>query len=282
MSDQGQQVVPARAAVAAVNYLARNSDSASNNTFFAKERVRMGAVLGLLPPGVSGQAVGKSALIPGQHYWDEAGLGARQDVQFKAPTWIYQLLFWAGRERNFGDGVQIPGPMDIPVWADAATGQIVQVDVDRMIAELEPSFEIAKRIWKEEDAPLAGARTVAKAPKLAKGLLRKIKEEVGDVVKDVKAIGDTGAPPQVGPRPTDAVEGVDYRTWVTVTAGLQRDEVLPTAVDAYTSFRGIPSGRWAAVDAAWQQRAATDPVVAAWRDFDVKHLAQLGARWMEA
>ena len=90
-----------------------------------------------------------------------------------------------------------------------------------------PSFEIAKRIWKQEDAPL------------------------------------------------------DDRTWVTVTAGLQRDEVIPAAVDGYAAFRGVPAGRWAAVDAAWQQRAATEPRVAAWRDFDVAHLAQLGARWLD-
>jgi hypothetical protein len=272
--------------VAAVNYLSRNSDSASNNTFFAKENVEMGAVLALLPPGVTAVAVGTSALIPAQHYWTEAGLGARQDIHFRAPTWTYQLLFWAGREREFGDGVQIPGPAEIPVWADPATGQIVQVDVERMVAEMQPSFEVAKRIWKEEDAPLAGARTVMKAPKLAKGLLRRIKEEVGDVVGEIKAIGEPSTPPvQAGSRPSDAdsppIEGVGYRTWVEVTAGLARDAVHPGNVDAYAAFRGVPAGRWTAVDAAWQQRAAADGRTAAWRDFDVKHLTQLGARWMD-
>jgi hypothetical protein len=271
--------------VAAVSYLSRNSDSASNDTFFAKERVQIGAVVGLLPPGVTAAAVGKSALIFGQHYGTDAGVGARQDVRFRAPTWTYQLLFWAGRERGFGQGAQIPGPMDIPVWADPATGRIVDVDVDRMIAELEPQFDVAKRIWKEEDAPMASARTVLKAPKLAKGLLRKIKDEVGDVVGEIKAIGDPGTPPQEGPRPSDAdhppIEGVGYRRWVEVTAGLQRDEVHPSHLEAYTTFRGVPAGRWPAVDAAWQQRAANDGRVAAWRDFDVKHLIQVGARWMD-
>ena len=279
---EGRAGVLARGAVAAVSYLSRNSDSASNNTFFAKERVEMGAVLGLLPPGVSGLSVGRSALIVGQHYWVEAGLGARQDVTFRAPVWTYQLLYWAGREREFGDGIQIPGPIDIPVWADPTTAEIIAVDVDRMVAELQPSFEIAKRIWKEDDAPLAVARTVMKSPKLAKGLLRKIKDEVGDVVKDIKGIGDSGAPPlEVGARPDDSVEGVDYRTWVTITAGLQRDEVIPAAVDGYAAFRGVPAGRWPAVDAAWQQRAVTDPRVAVWNEFDVAHLARMGATWMD-
>lgn len=281
---EGRQVVPARAAVAAVSYLSRNSDSASNNTFFAKERVEMGAVVALLPPGVTAAAVGKSALIVGQHYWQEAGLGARQDVRFRAPTWAYQLLFWAGQEREFGDGLQVPGPVDIPVWADPTTAQIVEVDVDRMLAEMEPQFELAKRIWREEDAPMAGARTVLRAPRLAKGMLRKLKDEIGDVVGEIKGIGDPGTPPlDAGPRPTadPPIEGVTYRTWIEVRAGLARDEVHPAHVEAYTTFRGVPAGRWADVDAAWQQRAAADPRVAAWRDFDVKHVGQLGARWLE-
>jgi hypothetical protein len=153
-----------------------------------------------------------------------------------------------------------------------------------MIAELEPSFDVAKRIWKEEEAPMSGVRAVMRSPKLARGLLRKIKDEVGDVVHEVKSLGDPGAPPlQLGTRPGDEVsppiEGVTYRTWVTVAAGLERDEVVPASIDAYATFRGVPTGRWAAVDAAWQQRAGADPRVAAWRDHDVKHLAQLGARW---
>lgn len=286
MSDQGRQVVAARAAVAAVSYLSRNSDSASNNTFFAKEKVEMGAVVGLLPPGVSAAAVGRSALIPSVHYWAESGLGARQDVRFRAPTWTYQLLFWAGRERTFGDGVQVPGPVDIPVWADPSTGQVVEVDVDRMVVELEPQFEDAKRIWKEEDAPMAGARTVLKAPKLAKGLLRKIKDEVGDVVNDIKAIGDTGAPPAGhGARPDDAshppIEGVGYQSWVSIRGRLVMDDVHPTHLEVYVTHRGVPAGRWAAVDAAWEQRAAADPRLAAWRDFDIGHMSVLGSRWQE-
>jgi hypothetical protein len=286
VDDQGQQVVPGRAAVAAASYLSRNIDSASNNTFFAKERVEMGAAVGLLPPGVSAGAVGRSALIVGQHYWTEAGLGARQDVRFHAPVWTHQLLHWAGRERNFGQGPQIVGPLDIPVWVEPATGRIVQVDVDRMVAEMEPQFDVAKRIWKEEEAPLSGARTVAKAPGLAKGLLRRIKEEVSDVVGDIKGIGESTAPPlNLGGRPTDAecppIEGVGYRTWVEVTAGLQRDEVHPTHLDAYTAHRGVPAGRWSSVDGAWASRAAGNARLTAWRDFDVAHLAQLGARWMD-
>jgi hypothetical protein len=152
-----------------------------------------------------------------------------------------------------------------------------------MVAEMQPRFDWAKRVWKEEDAPLAPVRTVLKSPKLVKGLLRKVKEEVGDVVGDLKGLADTGAPPDVGPRPDDTsqppVEGVGYRSWVTIRGGLVMDAVHPTHVEVYVTHRGVPPGRWAAVDAAWEQRAASEPVLAAWRTFDIDRMSQLGARW---
>jgi hypothetical protein len=282
--DQGREAVAARAAVAAVMPLARNSDAVANNTFFAKERVELGAVVGLLPPGVSAAAVGRSALIPGQPAWAEAGLGARQDVTFHAPVWTYQILHWAGRERPFGDREELPGPIDIPVWADPTTGQIIAVDVDGMVAEMQPLFDWAKRVWKEEDAPLAPVRTVLRSPKLAKGLLRKAKEQVVEVVGDLRAMGDSGAPPSdAGPRPDDAshppIEGVGYRSWVMTRGGLVMDRVHPAHVEVYVTHRGAPPGRWAAVDAAWEQRAATEPRLAAWRTYDIGRMSHTGARW---
>jgi hypothetical protein len=279
-----QQAVQARAAVAAVNQLARNSDEAANDTFFAKQKVEIGAVVGLLPPGVSAAAIGRSALIPSMPNWAESGLGARQDVRFHAPIWSYQLLFWAGRERPFGDREPIPGPIDIPVWADPATGQIVAVDVDRLLAELEPQFDLAKDIWKHEDAPLAEVRTVFQSPKLVKGFLKKVKAEIADVVGDIKDIGNPGGPPaDHGSRPDNGshppIEGVGYQAWVCVRGGLVMDAVHPTHVEAYTTHRGVPAGRWAAVNAQWEARAAGDPPLRAWSAYDIGRMEPLGARW---
>ena len=106
-----------------------------------------------------------------------------------------------------------------------STGQVVEVDVDRMVARAGAAVRAAPSgIWKEEDAPLAGGRTVLKAPEAGQGLPASIKDEVGDVVNDIKAIGDTGAPPAGhGARPDDAshppIEGVGYRTWVSIRGG---------------------------------------------------------------
>lgn len=277
-----RRVVPARAALAAVVHTARNSDEAQSDSFFSGETWTCAAKVGLLPPGVPAPAIGRGALIPGQPAWAESGLGAPQDVPFRTPAWAYQILFWAGRERAVVKEHEIPGPIDIPVWADPDTGEIVAVDEEGLVAELQPLADLGKRIWKEEDAPLAPVRSALRAPKRAGGLFKAIKDQVVDLVDDVKAIGDTGAPPP-GPRPGPPdhppVEGVDYRTWMTVRAGLVRDAVHPTHVEVYAVHRGVPAGRWAAVDAAWQARAGEDATVGAWAAFDQARLEPFGAVW---
>ena len=91
MSDT--QVVPARAAVLAASLLARNQDSASNTLVSASASHHMGAVVVLLPPGVSAPALGMNALIPGTAGWQEAGLGEKQSVDFHAPVWTYAVSY---------------------------------------------------------------------------------------------------------------------------------------------------------------------------------------------
>jgi hypothetical protein len=277
------QVVPARAALVAVNELARNSDSAANTQFFAKENEEMGAVVALLPPGVSAPALGLNALIPGSAGWRDAGLGEKQSVRFRAPVWTFQLLFWAGRERFVKDTPEVPGPVDIPVWAVAETGQVVEVNVDQLVLELQPQFELAKHIFKNEESVLAPVRTVLKAPGRARGFLKAVKDQVVDVVDDIKAIGDTHQPPAGSTRPEDAthppIEGVGYRTWVEVKAGLERDRVHPTHRDLYLGHRGVPTGRWECIDAAWLARVEGDPTLAGWADHDLYRMSMIGASW---
>lgn len=236
------QVVPARAAVLAASLLARNRDSASNTLVSATADHHMGAVLVLLPPGASAAALGMNALIPTTAGWREAGLGEKQSVDFHAPVWTYELLFWAGRERRSKVTPEVPGPIDIPVWVVPDTGAVHAVDVDAMVAELQPQFDLAKAIFKDEDAVFSEVRTVIKAPKLATGFLKSLKGAVADLVNDIKGIGDTHQ-------------------------------------DLYLSHRGVPVGRWPAIDADWQARVDRDPPLAAWADFDLYRMRMTGAVW---
>lgn len=279
------QAVPGRAAVLAVDRV-QSSREGPNDAFWATERVPLAAATVLLAPGVAAAALGRDALIHGAPAWREAGLGETQRVRFTAPTWCYQILFWAGKERPEGQMSEFPGPTDIPVWVEAATGEIIEVDTDTLAEELQPQFDAAKRTWKDEDAPLAPVRGVVQAPKRAKGFLRSLTREwtsaVTDMVEDMRA---ESSPPPVGARPTEddhpPIEGVDYRTWVTVKAGLERERVYPVHVDLYAGYRGVPSGRWAAVDAAWSRRAEDDPVLAGWTAFDLRRLKPTGSTWGE-
>lgn len=238
----------------------------------------------LLPPGTTAGGYGRTALVPNTPEWRASGLGMPQRVHLRVPQWCAELLHWAGRERLDG-GEAVPGPLDLPVWADMATGVVQQVDTDRLVAELGWLKGEGRALWRANTAPLAGVRTAVRAPgvlgRLAGSVVREWREAIGDVVGDLR--GTTPPRPLGHPRPEDAghgpVEGVAYRTWVTVLAGLEKDRVHPLHLDAYAVHRGVPPGRWPAVDAAWAQRATADPVLAAWRAYDVHRLTPTGATW---
>lgn len=282
------QGIPARAAVLDIGERHTDSDGDSSfSTFRAKANVRLGAAVVLLPPGTRAAALGRGALLPGTPDWVAAGLGSPQKIRLKIPTWAFQILLYAGNER-LDDGIpDVPGPIDIPVWADPQTGAILEVDTDTLVKELEPQFELGKKIWKQEDAPLSSVRGLAKAPRALGKFFGSLPKEwssaIGDMVNDMK--GNVPPRPVGIPRPGEPnhppVEGVDYRTWVIVKAGLVRDSVHPAHVDAYAEHRGVPKGRWTAVDAAWSQRAEQDPNVQVWSAYDVHRMTPTGTAWTD-
>ncbi len=61
----------------------------------------------------------------------------------------------------------------------------------------------------------------------------------------------------------DAVDGVDFDTYVAVEAALATEAVAPAAWDERAAQLGVPVGRWSAVQAGWQSRMRTDWKLAA-------------------
>lgn len=238
----------------------------------------------VLPPGIRAAALGRGALRPGAPEWAEAGLGEQQVVESRLPNWAALVLSKAGKDRDFDDHV-IPGPIDVPVLTDPATGLVHALDVDALLAEVAPYRETAVRIWKAEDGWLRTPRAVLGAPRSAVHFVRGLggawHEALSDLAADLRSEPAPG--PEAGERPTDEshgpIEGVGYRTWVTVRAGLVRDAVHPTHVEPYATHRGVPPARWAAIDAAWTERAAADPRVGVWSAHDLRRLSPTGARW---
>jgi hypothetical protein len=234
----------------------------------------------LLQPGNRAAALGRGALREGSPGWVEAGLTGPQRVRTRLPNWMAIVLSHAGKERLFDDN-HIPGPIDVPVWVDPASGQVLSIDGPALEQQILQFRELAERIWRDEDGFMRTPRAIVQAPKSAFHFAKGLKKAWGGVVDDIKDIKNTGAPPP-GARPaTEPIEGVDYRAWVIVKGGLTSDEVHVSHVDLYAGYRGVPAGRWPAVDQQWSARVAQDAALAAWAAFDLRRMSQTGATWLQ-
>jgi len=237
----------------------------------------------ILPPGVRAAQLGRSSLTPGTSDWSQAGLGKPQGVSLRIPAWCAMLCKWVNTERF--DGEPAPSVLDVPVWVDPVSGKVLDVEHEGLVQELWPYHDLALDLWRSKESPLSGVRSAARAPKSAGRFVKSFFGDWGEAIADIKG----GFKSVHQERPTDTarpddtthppVEGVGYQTWVTVSALLERDEVHPLQVEAFTTYRGVPSGRWTAVDAAWQQRAQSDAVVAEWAAYDRKRMLPTGAQW---
>ena len=240
-------------------------------------RVWMNTVV--LPEGLYAPALGWTFLTPGSEGWRRFGLPPAQNAIVEVPNWCATLLFWSRRER-IDTGERMPGPLDVPVWVDE-TGAVVEVAREQLAQELEPWRDAGVRIWKQDHALLAPVRTAAGAPKgvlrFAGSLVKEWKGAISEAVADLRTARPAGVRPDDASHPP--VEGVGYELWIQIRALLVRDEVHPQHVDHFTHFRGVPWGRWAAVDAAWLARVAADPPLKAWADYDFLRFKPTGATW---
>ena len=283
-TDPVQGAARMRAAVLVARENANVNDGHDTIPRFSSERRRhMVASLVLLAPGVRAAGLGRGALTKASSGWTEAGLGEPQRFEARLPHWALIVLRYAGEERVL-DKLTIPGPIDVPVLVDPANGRVLAFDEAELLAEAAPWRDVAIAIWRREEGWLRTPRAVLGAPRsavhFARGLGREWRDGISDLATDLRS---TAPGPEAGERPDGAshepIEGVDYRLWVTVRAGLVRDTVHPSHVELYTTHRGVPPGRWAAIDAAWSARAAADPRVGTWSAHDLRRLETWGALW---
>lgn len=235
----------------------------------------------ILPPGARAAALGRSALIPHTEDFREAGLGPVHALNVRIPAWCAEIVHWHGRMGLLPEP-HLPNALDLPVVLDPATGRAHDVLHDALVQEWWPWRDIGVWLWRHDQATLGPARSALRLPGMAARLLRSVPGGVRELVGDIRSIGDAGTPPD-GERPDDdshpPVEGVGYRTWVVTSALLERDEVHPAHREQFTAHRGVPPGRWDAVDAAWRAWAAQDAHLGAWATYDRERLLPLGARW---
>jgi hypothetical protein len=222
-----------------------------------------------LPVGRRAAEYGRSMLTRGTDGVRPSNLPGPQVLTVTVPNWVAEVMWWAGKERHDGRP-PIPGPMDLPAWVDESGA--VTVGVDALTEELAPLRDEAVWLWKRTESLLAPARAAVGAPgflaRFGGSVLKEWKSAIGEVVADMKSARPAGD------RPGGEVEGVGYETWIQVKALLARDEVHPDHVELFAHFRGIPWQRWAAVDAAWTQRAPKE-----WADYDFLRFKPTGAVW---
>jgi hypothetical protein len=68
------------------------------------------------------------------------------------------------------------------------------------------------------------------------------------------------AMPDMKPDPAslEPIEGVTLELWVATLARIAKQMVPPAAQDGFAATQGVPAGRWAAINSAWQARTHTD------------------------
>jgi len=151
---------------------------------------------------------------------EDAAKRGIQRAQFDAPNWVNMLVAsqMTVYERN----------IDIPVWVDAS-GKIQSVDVETMLAELEPLRQRASEVWGQEEGVFSDLHQIAQAPKKLFGMLKTVAAVPGELVsmvKDIKAEQENQAKP-ADPVPAHfqpdlsqhpPIDGMDYPTFITLLA----------------------------------------------------------------
>lgn len=148
---------------------------------------------------------------------EEAKVRNMQRLQFDAPNWVGVLVS--------SESTAYRLHMDIPVWADE-NDNIKSVDMEAMLAELEPRRQRACEIWGKEEGFFADLHAIVGAPKEIAKAAKSLFALPGDIIKSIKEIKDSGF--KDDPKPADRVpkahrpdmsqyppiDGMDYKTMI--------------------------------------------------------------------
>jgi hypothetical protein len=191
-----------------------------------------------------------------------------QRLQFDAPNWVGILVC--------SDESVYSRHIDIPVWGDPETGKIYRVDLEAMLAELEPKRQRASEIWGLVDGPFSDyfairdlPKTLIKTGKDLASLPRFWAGAVKDMVDDMNGKGKPPEPipphamPDLSQYPP--IEGIDYETWA-----------LFSAVPAKIMESGVALETWLAADKGWQARVMKDWKLGALYGNDVERIRKVG------
>lgn len=225
--------------------------------------------LQLLKPGETAKSVSKH--IPGTVNFgggmftkEEEKERNLQRLQFDAPNWVGVIVC--------SDGAVYYDHVELPVWADPATGKIFSIDVAQMLEEMEPKRQRASEIWGEVEGPFALyfqiknlPKDIAETGKMVASLPKTWFGAIKDLKDDMTGQGKPSDPvpramwPDLSQYPP--VEGMDYKTWTLLSA--HPDEIAD---------EGFSQEQWVAACKGWNQRMMKDWKLGALHGSDIDRL----------
>jgi len=117
---------------------------------------------------------------------------ASKRVTAALPNWLRFVMYYAGN--NHGPWEKLPARLDVPVWIDAGTRQIVSLDVDRATSELAVHREVGRREWLETEAPLSDVRGLFALPGATVRGVRGAFSGIREILGEIRHLGDSTSP----------------------------------------------------------------------------------------
>lgn len=252
---ESKGLVPGRA-VAIPHYprIEIRSSSVENNSS-ADSISTLSVTLRLLQSGESAREVGSKyeRLPPGIHQTTNVPEGC-QRLHCNCPNWVHLLV----RQ----EGYVYKEHTEVPVWVNPQTGKMDRIDKDKLIQELEPERERARRIF--DDAGMLGSpRDAIPTPSAEPvgnigGVLEEMFGQIGltQETASVSKTSDDSFAPDMSQHPP--IEGVEFQKWVAIGVALIKQQIAPAAYDQFAQSQGVPAGKWAEIDRAWKERITFD------------------------
>jgi hypothetical protein len=119
---------------------------------------------------------------------------ASKRVTAALPNWLRFVMYYAGN--NDGPWEKLPARLDVPVWIDARTRQVVSLDVDGAASELAAHREVGRREWLETEAPMSDVRALFALPGATERGVRGVVSGFREILGEIRHLGDSTSPPR--------------------------------------------------------------------------------------
>jgi len=126
-------------------------------------------------------------------------------IKTTMPDWTIAVLHQAGTNTPFA--AKLPDHFEIDVLIGVTSRTVVDIDIDRLLQDLEPYRAVGVEQWKDTKGQLADIRFVMKIPGMAVKALKGLPGAARELVDDVKGV--TGPDSPTVPKPSYSPQEVE-------------------------------------------------------------------------